>query len=371
MLRGPYLYADRGRLLNPVSAQIAADPKVRLAATTMKSYGCHWRLLQRRYPDHRITDFTREELEAFMTLGHAIDTTIEPNPHRPARTIKVTRARINDDGTWVLRPRVVGEPGWTENTVNQNINAFSFIFGWALRKGLIEKDPTIGLRADYGPGTLRTHRRHVWLTRPEVDAMTDVSGAGEDPFAFRDRVLCQFAVGTGLRAAELVAAVWGDLENDGEVTQLHVNRGKGDKYRQVPPTPKTVAVLGEWRRRSEALLGRPLLDSDHIFPASRKYRVGAAGRFTRGTSTTQAFEWGKGLNYSGVVGVVKAAGDRIGRPSLLPHDLRRTYAGLLEDFSIDIRTISKNLGHSSVATTERYLADNPTKRAAAVAGVSF
>lgn len=341
MLRGPYLYAARVRLLNPVSTQILRDPKLRLGRGSFDNYDSCWKALQARFPEHRINDFTEADFDAFFTYADA-------------------------EGT--VR-RVIGEPGWLENTVDQYIKAFRFAFQWAHRKGVIERDPTVYLRVEHEPKAPgRTHRRGNWLTLVEVAELTDLISAGEDPFAFRDRVLCQFIVGTGLRASEAAAVVWNDLQFDGAVTILHVNRGKGDKYRQLSPTPRTLEALAEWRRRAETLAGRPILDAEPLFPRARGFSVN--GQFKE-QSRTRRFDWGSSIGYSGVKGIVTAAGARIGRPALRPHDLRRTYAGLLEDAGLDIRTISKNLGHESVATTETYLSDNPTKRAAAVAGLTF
>jgi integrase len=42
-------------------------------------------------------------------------------------------------------------------------------------------------------------------------------------------------------------------------------------------------------------------------------------------------------------------------PELAPHDLRRTYAQLGYEVGVPITQISKLPGHSSVATTQRYL----------------
>jgi integrase len=45
----------------------------------------------------------------------------------------------------------------------------------------------------------------------------------------------------------------------------------------------------------------------------------------------------------------------IGKPDLTPRDLRRTYAQLGYEAGVPITHISRLLGHSSVATTGRYL----------------
>lgn len=62
---------------------------------------------------------------------------------------------------------------------------------------------------------------------------------------------------------------------------------------------------------------------------------------------------------------------RAGIIGLRFHDLRRTFATYLKDGNIDIHTISKILGHTSITTTERYLGVNQTKLLDSVQILSF
>ena len=69
--------------------------------------------------------------------------------------------------------------------------------------------------------------------------------------------------------------------------------------------------------------------------------------------------------------MISAAGRAIGLDGVAPHDMRRTFAGLLEDSGMDIMDIQKVMRHSSVATTERYLQDNPSKAVDVLRNFSF
>lgn len=53
--------------------------------------------------------------------------------------------------------------------------------------------------------------------------------------------------------------------------------------------------------------------------------------------------------------VVKKHGRAVGKPELAPHDLHRSYAQLGYENGVPITQLSKLLGHSSVAVTQRYL----------------
>lgn len=45
----------------------------------------------------------------------------------------------------------------------------------------------------------------------------------------------------------------------------------------------------------------------------------------------------------------------MGKPALVPHDLRRTYAQLGYEAGVSVTQISILLGHASIETTMRYL----------------
>ena len=53
--------------------------------------------------------------------------------------------------------------------------------------------------------------------------------------------------------------------------------------------------------------------------------------------------------------ILRQATAAAGLPDVAPHDLRRTAAKLMEDGGAGLRAIRDALGHSSVATTEKYL----------------
>ena len=72
-------------------------------------------------------------------------------------------------------------------------------------------------------------------------------------------------------------------------------------------------------------------------------------------SISKGGEISDSLSAIGVFHIVRAAGEAIGKPSLAPHDLRRTYAQLGYEAGVPVTQISRLLGHASVATTQRYL----------------
>jgi site-specific recombinase XerD len=58
-----------------------------------------------------------------------------------------------------------------------------------------------------------------------------------------------------------------------------------------------------------------------------------------------------------VMRVVKACGARIEQPDLAPHDLQRAVAKLSRKGGAALEQVQINLGHESLATTQRYLGE--------------
>jgi integrase/recombinase XerC len=104
--------------------------------------------------------------------------------------------------------------------------------------------------------------------------------------------------------------------------------GKGAKLRVIPISKALAGAIEEMK---------PLVDGGFII---RSLNNGATGETISGASL---------YNLTGKYGAM------IGKPELQPHDLRRTYARLGYDSGIEIAQISKLLGHSNIATTQRYL----------------
>ncbi len=157
------------------------------------------------------------------------------------------------------------------------------------------------------------------------------SCSGEAPLDLRDRSLFETAYGCGLRASELCSLQTESLDFSSRTVRV---MGKGQKERMVP-------FLGEAALRMKKYLeeGRPLLVKD----AEEK--------------TLFLSRNGRGLNREDVWRLLKKRGAEAGlSPSrLYPHILRHSFATHLLRRGMDQRTLQEILGHSSIATTEKYL----------------
>lgn len=175
-------------------------------------------------------------------------------------------------------------------------------------------------------------KAHSWLSQSEVKRLLDTCNV-KTIQGKRDKVVLGLLVGAGLRREELVNLTFEDvvtLPLGGKFrTALNVT-GKGAKDRVVPLSDRLAAALDQWGAI-----------------------VGNTGPIAR--SITKGGRIGGSISAIGIFQIVNKAGATIGKPDLAPHDLRRTYAQLGYEAGVPITQISKLLGHSNVATTQRYL----------------
>ena len=200
---------------------------------------------------------------------------------------------------------------------------------WAKRRGHALPD----LLA-YVDRPRKVKRPPIQAPRAEVvKAAAWCQGPGGYPRSRRFVALCLFA---GLRFTEARLLVWGDVDLDaGELT---VRDGKGGESRRMAIAAPLGRVLGE------------------VPPAER---VGAV-------VTTIDGEWP--LTRGGAEKIFLVELPRYGI-DLSAHMLRRAFATRLDELGTSVRVTQVALGHSSLATTERYLGVEPGRVAAAIAAL--
>lgn len=169
-------------------------------------------------------------------------------------------------------------------------------------------------------------KAHVWLTQAEVKKL--LSHCDNSLIGKRDRIVLSLLLGAGLRREELAQLKFDNIKQQGNRTVLEVN-GKGAKDRVIPISDKLAGLLQDWRE------------------------IVNNGFVARSVGNNQQI--GSNLSAVQIFRIVRQYGERIGKSDLAAHDLRRTYAQLGYEAGVPITQISKLLGHSNVATTQRYL----------------
>ncbi|MCG3208363.1 MAG: Tyrosine recombinase XerC [Anaerolineae bacterium] len=174
--------------------------------------------------------------------------------------------------------------------------------------------------------TAKGTKAHTWLSLLEVKALlgqcdtSTVQGK-------RDKLALGLLLGAGLRREELAGLRFEGVKQQGSRTVLEVT-GKGAKLRVIPICKSLAEAIEEMKL---------LVNGGFVIRAMNN---GQLGETITGVS---------------LYNLVAKYGVTIGKSNLQPHDLRRTYARLGYEAGIGIAQISKLLGHSNIATTQRYL----------------
>ncbi|PJF36123.1 MAG: hypothetical protein CUN49_07035 [Candidatus Thermofonsia Clade 1 bacterium] len=193
-----------------------------------------------------------------------------------------------------------------------------------------------GLSRVKAPRAEAGQRSGTWLSPEEIRAMLSKlrsSEARNPALKARNVAIITLMVTCGLRRDEVAAALWSDLTRQGRNQILKVH-GKGEKMRPVKLPEMTFSAIEHWR----AYHPRPEGDNP-LFS-----RIWANGTVTTSGITDRA-----------VWNVVQQAAKAAGLPRISPHDLRRSFARGAYEAGVSFELIRQALGHSSIATTERYV----------------
>ncbi len=212
--------------------------------------------------------------------------------------------------------------GLSPRSQARHVHAMRGFFRFALREGLIERDPMENLRP---PKAFRALPRY--LTPSQVEALLGAPDVAT-PVGLRDRAMLEVMYATGLRASETTGLRAESVDLDlGLVRVL----GKGRKERLVP--------LG---RQAQRWL--------------RRYLAQARGALAGGRDCPALFlsQRGRMLTSMGLWGLVRRHALRAGVASLTPHGLRHSFASPLLERGADLRALQAMLGHADISTTQIY-----------------
>lgn len=178
--------------------------------------------------------------------------------------------------------------------------------------------------------TLYLDTPKLWQLIPEVLTEDEVqsllrSCPPENALGARDRAILEVLYASGLRVSEACLLDIFDVEDD----FLRV-KGKGGKQRLVPIAQKAVDAIDHYLLYYREQMGR---GSDALFVSKKGRRL------------DRVTVWSRVKHYAKKAGLVKA---------ISPHTLRHCFATHLLENGADLRVIQEMLGHSNIATTDRY-----------------
>jgi integrase len=280
-------------------------------------------------PDKRFAVYVDEWLAALERPGettiHSYRATIKYA--KKAFGSKKLRAITKTDVKAMLdaMPKSVGP-----STKAKHLRVVSGIFNSAVTEGLIARNPVQSLPAQHRPQAAKAEAAYF-----ENDELPRLFAALER----NDRHLVRLAVMSGMRAGELIALEWGDV-NIGE-RSIRVRRAYKDGFGVSAPKSKTslrtVHLTSEGVAVLEDLLrdrGGVPADDELVFASD----VNEDG-YRRGWQMTKT--------------LLHPAMKRAGLPnSRTFHSLRHTYARLAFEAGATVGAVSRQLGHSNTSVTE-------------------
>jgi integrase/recombinase XerC len=212
---------------------------------------------------------------------------------------------------------------FAKRSIARKIAALRRYYSFLRHRGYVDIDPTVSLRAPAGPARLPRVLEHG-----EVSALLDAaddSEAHDEPVwrRRRDDAVLEVLYGSGVRVGELCGLDVDALDLAGGAITVW---GKGGKERRVPLSAPAVEALLAWLR-----IRRDVVDA----------KAGAA-----------VFGNERGVRLS--PRDVRRILDRRSQRPTHPHALRHSFATHLLDGGADLRVVQDLLGHSDVATTQRY-----------------
>lgn len=169
-------------------------------------------------------------------------------------------------------------------------------------------------------------RAREYLTPDEVERMIVAARRADGRMAERDALLILLAYRHGLRASELIALRWDQIDLDAGL--LHVSRLKHGTASTHPIRGPELRALRAWRREQDGTSGAP-----YMFTSLR------GGPMTRRTV------------HHVVAEAAKASGIEF---PVHPHMLRHATGFYLANAGQDTRAIQLYLGHKNIQHTVRY-----------------
>lgn len=257
-----------------------------------------------------------------------------------ANTVDAYRSDVSLFAEWVERSAITAPTGvdrlllrryvaslttrrFAKRTIARKVAALRRYFSFLRQRGYVDVDPAVSLRAPAGAARLPRVLEHA-----EISVLLDspaVAGAHTEPEwrRCRDDAVLEVLYGSGVRVGELCGLDVDALDLAGGAISVW---GKGSKERRVPLSAPAVDALRGWLAiRTEVV---PREAGPALFGNERGVRLSPRD--------------------------VRRILDRRSQRPTHPHALRHTFATHLLDGGADLRVVQDLLGHSDVATTQRY-----------------
>jgi integrase/recombinase XerD len=210
----------------------------------------------------------------------------------------------------------------TVNNYLRNIKAF---LNWCVKERIVREN-------------VASEIKHLKVTRKRKEQITDLEYKlllktldTTKYVEFRDHVIINLMFDSGMRLGETLALTVGDVDLMRKTAIINADNSKSKKDRVVFYSSKMSQLLRRWIQYKDRYL-----ESEYLFPTNR------AGKL-QVTNFEKNFK--KYLKMTGI------------KKDITPHSLRNNFGRRCLMAGMDIFTLSRVLGHSSVEVTEKAYLD--------------
>jgi integrase/recombinase XerC len=223
------------------------------------------------------------------------------------------------------------DKGQHNNTIRRNLAAVKSLFKFAVRRGLIPKNPTSSIIAP------KRERKLPSVLQQDEVANTMKQFDLASPEGVRNLALTELLYSSGLRASELTGLNCTSFDAHNCTVRV---LGKGGKERIVPVGAVALQALQAWLiTRNEIVSTVGQQDALFITLLSKRSATPVGSRMTSG----QVYQI-----------VHRAMQTTTEARQKSPHVLRHSFATHLLDNGADLYAVSQMLGHASLSTTQIY-----------------
>ncbi|ENZ01997.1 hypothetical protein HMPREF1092_01232 [Clostridium thermobutyricum] len=232
------------------------------------------------------------------------------------KTVSINNPSIRKDFGKVVSPM----------TINNYIRNLKVFFTWAVDNKIIKSSPMDKVQ-------------FVKVKRKPKDNISDSDFTAlirildvTKYYEYRDYVVIQLIMDTGMRLGETLSLVIDDIDLDRRAILIPADIAKSKKERYVFFSNTMAGILRRWLQFKDRYINNDIL----IFPTSRGTKLGIP-HFER---NFRLYKQRSGLT-----------------KNITPHSLRNNFAKRCLMSGMDIYTLSRILGHSSVTVTEKAYLD--------------
>ena len=204
-------------------------------------------------------------------------------------------------------------------------SSLNYFFSWLVKRGYIETNPIIVVERPKN----QTEHKVTYLTKVEINKLyRAINNNPSEVIAMRDKTLISLALATALRVSAIVNINIEDIDMENSVINVIEKR---QKVRAIAFGEQTKKMLQDWIKvRQEEYVD---VETTALFVSKKKSR----------------------LSVDAVADMLVKYCDEAGIKRITPHKLRATASCMMAKNNIPVKAIAKQLGHSQIATTMRYI----------------